>query len=208
MGLETAPVLSFTAALLLIMLTPGPAVLTAAGFGASYGFRRSAGFVFGLLIGANLILLAVVTGFAAVLFSVPWLRLVLVAASFGFLLYLASKIALAGVKLAVISSSRPPGIIGGILIQTVNPKAYAVMTSMVTGFNYAPDAVGFELTTKILIANAIWLPMHFLWLWAGVQLHGLNLSDRTQRWINFIMAGGLVVAVVLSASSFLATDAS
>ena len=200
--------LSFTAALLLIMLTPGPAVLTAAGFGASYGFRRSAGFVFGLLIGANLILLAVVTGFAAVLFSVPWLRLVLVAASFGFLLYLASKIALAGVKLAVISSSRPPGIIGGILIQTVNPKAYAVMTSMVTGFNYAPDAVGFELTTKILIANAIWLPMHFLWLWAGVQLHGLNLSDRTQRWINFIMAGGLVVAVVLSASSFLATDAS
>ena len=200
--------LSFTAALLLIMLTPGPAVLTAAGFGASYGFRRSAGFVFGLLIGANLILLAVVTGFAAVLFSVPWLRLVLVAASLGFLLYLASKIALAGVKLAVISSSRPPGIIGGILIQTVNPKAYAVMTSMVTGFNYAPDAVGFELTTKILIANAIWLPMHFLWLWAGVQLHGLNLSDRTQRWINFIMAGGLVVAVVLSASSFLATDAS
>lgn len=208
MGLETAPVLSFTAALLLIMLTPGPAVLTAAGFGASYGFRRSAGFVFGLLIGANLILLAVVTGFAAVLFSVPWLRLVLVAASFGFLLYLASKIALAGVKLAVISSPRPPGIIGGILIQTVNPKAYAVMTSMVTGFNYAPDAVGFELTTKILIANAIWLPMHFLWLWAGVQLHGLNLSDRTQRWINFIMAGGLVVVVVLSASSFLATDAS
>ena len=200
--------LSFTAALLLIMLTPGPAVLTAAGFGASYGFRRSAGFVFGLLIGANLILLAVVTGFAAVLFSVPWLRLVLVAASLGFLLYLASKIALAGVKLAVISSPRPPRIIGGILIQTVNPKAYAVMTSMVTGFNYAPDAVGFELTTKILIANAIWLPMHFLWLWAGVQLHGLNLSDRTQRWINFIMAGGLVVVVVLSASSFLATDAS
>ena len=200
--------LSFTAALLLIMLTPGPAVLTAAGFGASYGFRRSAGFVFGLLIGANLILLAVVTGFAAVLFSVPWLRLVLVAASLGFLLYLASKIALAGVKLAVISSPQAPGIIGGILIQTVNPKAYAVMTSMVTGFNYAPDAVGFELTTKILIANAIWLPMHFLWLWAGVQLHGLNLSDRTQRWINFIMAGGLVAVVVLSASSFFATDAS
>jgi len=205
-GLDSDCMFSFTLALILLMFTPGPAVLTAAGFGASYGFRRSVGFVIGLLIGANLVCLAIVSGFAAVLFSVPWLRLVLVAASFGFLLFLASKIALAGVKLAFISSSRPPGIIGGILIQTVNPKAYAVMTSMVTGFSYAPDNLGFELTTKILIANVIWLPMHLMWLWAGVRLHALNLSDRTQRWINVTMAGGLVLVVLLSASSFLTAE--
>ena len=80
------------------------------------------------------------------------------------------------------------------------------MTSMVTGFSYAPDNLGFELTTKILIANVIWLPMHLMWLWAGVRLHALNLSDRTQRWINVTMAGGLVLVVLLSASSFLTAE--
>ena len=34
------------------------------------------------------------------------------------------------------------------------------MTSLFTGFNYAPDAFLFEIITKILIANAFWLPIH------------------------------------------------
>ena len=195
--------LSYALALIFLMFTPGPAVLTAAGFGASYGFRRSIGFVVGSLIGINLVLFAVVSGLAALLFSVPWLRLVLMAASMLFLLYLASKIAFAGVQLAFMTSSRPPGVWGGVFIQIVNPKACAVIASVVMGFNYAPDALWFELGTKILIANMIWIPMHLMWLWAGVRLHALNLSPRVQLWINFAMAGGLLLVVVLSALSFL-----
>ena len=195
--------LSYALALILLMFTPGPAVLTAAGFGASYGFRRSIGFVVGCLIGVNLVLLAVVSGLAALLLSVPWLRVMLTAASMLFLLYLAARIAFAGVNLSFISSERPPGIWGGVFIQIVNPKAYAVITSVVLGFNYAPEALGFELITKILVANTIWIPMHLLWLWAGVRLHALNLSQRTQRLINAGMAGGLVLVVVLSGLSFL-----
>ena len=37
-GLDSDRMFSFTLALILLMFTPGPAVLTAAGFGASYGF--------------------------------------------------------------------------------------------------------------------------------------------------------------------------
>ena len=88
--------LSFTLAVFFLIITPGPAVLTAAGFGASYGFRRSISYVVGLLVGANLIMLLVITGLSAVVLSAPWLRFVLVAASLLFLLYLASKIAFAG----------------------------------------------------------------------------------------------------------------
>ncbi|MAW51344.1 MAG: lysine transporter LysE [Geminicoccus sp.] len=195
--------LSFTLAVFFLIITPGPAVLTAAGFGASYGFRRSISYVVGLLVGANLIMLLVITGLSAVVLSAPWLRFVLVAASLLFLLYLASKIAFAGTKIAFVQSERPPGFWSGVLIQTVNPKAYAVMTSLFTGFNYAPDAFLFEIITKILIANAFWLPIHLLWLWAGVQLHALNLSARAQRGINFAMAGALLIVVVLSGSSLL-----
>ncbi|MGB1148131.1 MAG: LysE family transporter, partial [Alphaproteobacteria bacterium] len=69
--------ITFALAVISLILTPGPGVLTTTGFGAAYGFRRSLVYVLGLFIGSNLVLLAVISGFAAILFSVPWLRLVL-----------------------------------------------------------------------------------------------------------------------------------
>ena len=195
--------ISFALAVVFLILTPGPGVLTTAGFGAAYGFRRSLAYVLGLFIGTNLVMLAVISGFAAVLLSLPWLRIVLVLASLGFLLYLAAKIAFAGAKIAFIAATAPPGIIGGVLLQIVNPKAYAVNTSLITGFNYAPDAVVFELVTKVLIASAIWIPIHLLWLWAGVRVHELNLSNARQRLINVGMALALLTVVALSVVSLL-----
>jgi len=193
-------------AVFFLIITPGPGVLTTAGFGAAYGFKRSLPYVFGLFIGTNLVLLAVVSGFAAVLLSVPWLRTVLVLASLAFLLYLAAKIAFAGSKIAFIAATTPPGIVGGILLQIVNPKAYAVNTTLVTGFNYAPDAFAFEVTTKLLIINAVWIPIHLIWLWAGVRLHALNLSESRQRLINFAMAAALLTVVLLSVYSLLSSE--
>lgn len=195
--------ISFALAVVFLILTPGPGVLTTAGFGAAYGFRRSLAYVLGLFIGTNLVMLAVISGFAAVLLSLPWLRTVLVLASLAFLLYLAAKIAFAGAKIAFIAATAPPGIIGGVLLQIVNPKAYAVNTSLITGFNYAPDAVVFELVTKVLIAGAIWIPIHLLWLWAGVRVHELNLSKSRQRLINIGMALALLTVVALSLISLL-----
>lgn len=195
--------ISFALAVVFLILTPGPGVLTTAGFGAAYGFRRSLAYVLGLFIGTNLVMLAVISGFSAVLLSIPWLRTVLVLASLAFLLYLAAKIAFAGAKIAFIAATAPPGLIGGVLLQIVNPKAYAVNTSLITGFNYAPDAVVFELVTKVLIASAIWIPIHLLWLWAGVRVHELNLSQSRQRLINFGMALALLAVVALSVVSLL-----
>ena len=195
--------ISFALAVVFLILTPGPGVLTTAGFGAAYGFRRSLAYVLGLFIGTNLVMLAVISGFAAVLLSIPWLRTVLVLASLAFLLYLAAKIAFAGAKIAFIAATAPPGIIGGVLLQIVNPKAYAVNTSLITGFNYAPDAVVFELVTKVLIPSAIWIPIHLLWLWAGVRVHELNLSQSRQRLINIGMALALLAVVALSVVSLL-----
>lgn len=188
----------FALAVFFLIITPGPGVLTTAGFGAAYGFRRSLAYVLGLFIGTNLVMLAVITGFSAVLFSIPWLRLVLMLASLSFLLYLAAKIAFAGAKIAFIDPQNPPGVLGGILLQAINPKAYAVNTSLITGFSFAPDALAFEIIMKLIIANAIWIPIHLLWLWAGVKLHELNLPAERQRLINLGMAIALLAVVGLA----------
>lgn len=190
--------LTYVAAVILLIITPGPGVLSTAGFGAAYGFRPSLRYVLGLFLGTNMVMFAVVSGLAAVVLSVPWLRLVLMAGSVGYLLYLAAKIAFAGSRLAFIEAKSPPGIMGGILLQAINPKAYAVNTSLMTGFNFAPDNLVFEVTAKVLMTNAIWIPIHLAWLWGGVVLHRLDLPEATHRKINYLMAASMLGVVALA----------
>ncbi|MHA6262572.1 LysE family translocator [Arenibacterium sp. CAU 1754] len=190
--------LTFAAAVLFLIITPGPGVMTTAGFGAAYGFRPSLKYVLGLFLGTNLVMLAVVSGLAAIVLAIPWLRTALMIGSVGYLLYLAARIAFAGSKISFIAATTAPGVLGGILLQAINPKAYAVNTSLMTGFNFAPDNLVFEILSKALIMNAIWIPIHLTWLWAGVALHRLDLSERTQRSINMLMALSMLGVVALA----------
>lgn len=190
--------LTFAAAVFFLIITPGPGVLTTAGFGSAYGFRASLPYVFGLFLGTNTVMLAVMTGLAAVILGFPALRTVLMVASVGYLLFLAARIAFAGARIAFMEMDRPPGVTGGLMLQAINPKAYAVNTSLITGFGFAPDSFLFEMVAKALIINAIWIPIHLGWLWAGVTLHRLNLPPRTQRIINIAMALSMLGVVALA----------
>ncbi len=190
--------LTFALAVVLLIITPGPGVLSTAGFGAAYGFSPSLRYVLGLFLGTNMVLLAVISGLAAVVLAIPWLRWVLMTASVGYLIYLAARIALAGSRIAFMEAQSPPGVMGGVLLQAINPKAYAVNTSLITGFNYAPENLAFEVATKVLIMNAIWIPIHLAWLWAGASLHRLDLAPATQRRINFAMAAAMLAVVALA----------
>jgi threonine/homoserine/homoserine lactone efflux protein len=188
----------FALAVLLLIITPGPGVLTTAGVGAAFGYRAGIIYVFGLFIGTNLVALAVITGVAATVLAVPGLRAILLWASAAYLLFLAARIALSGTKIAFIGASKPPGIVGGLLLQAINPKAYVVNTTLFSGFVIWPSALGLELAVKYVIANAIWIPLHLAWLAAGVSLHRLNLAARTQRAINILMAVAMLAVVALA----------
>ena len=54
---------------------------------------------------------------------------------------------------------------------------------------------------KFLIANAVWIPVHFAWLGAGVYLHRLDLPTKTQRIINMGMAASMIAVVVIAVFS-------
>ena len=69
----------------------------------------------GLLIGTNIVGLAVVSGLAAILLASPPIRIVLLAASTLYLLYLAARIAFAGSKIAFIEAQKKPGIRTGLI---------------------------------------------------------------------------------------------
>ena len=173
-------------------------MLSTAGFGAAYGYKKSLRYVFGLFLGTNLVFLAVATGLIAILLSIPSLRIFLLILSTFYLFYLASKIALAGSNIAFIKAKSPPGIISGVLLQAINPKAYVVNTTLVSGFAFYQSSFAIELVIKFFIMNSIWIPLHLLWLHVGTVLHELNLSIKNQRIINLMMSLSMVLVVVIS----------
>lgn len=188
----------FLAAVILLMATPGPGVLSVAGVGAAYGGRAGLRFVLGVFLGTNLVAIFAASGLAAAVLAEPRLRLVLTGLSVAYLAYLALRIALKGDQVALVRHARPPGIMAGIALQAVNPKAYAVNLSLFSGFPLPGLNIATEVIVKFAVINAVWLPVHLGWLAAGAALARLDLSSRARRAINLIMAATMLAAVALA----------
>jgi threonine/homoserine/homoserine lactone efflux protein len=190
--------LSFATALLAILGSPGPGVLSLAGVGSAFGYRAAWAYGTGLFVGSNLVMLAAATGLAALLLARQDIRLIFMILSSGYLLYLASRVALAGSKIGFIEATHPPGFWGAIVLQVFNPKAYAVGVFTFSNYPFWPESLIVEIALKFVILNAIWIPIHIIWMWAGVSLGQLNLAPRIQRTINLVMAAALIAVVLVA----------
>ena len=190
--------LPFLGAVFFLLITPGPGVLSTAGVSAAFGPQPAYRYLFGLFIGTNLVALAVVTGVASLMLAHPIVRPVLLYASTGYLLYLAAKIAFAGSKLAFIEKQSAPGVLNGIALQAINPKAYVVNTTLFAGFAFNGFSATQEILWKFVIINAIWIPIHLLWLAMGIALKKMALPYKTQRLINIFMGLSLLAVVALA----------
>ncbi|MXN64234.1 LysE family transporter [Stappia sp. GBMRC 2046] len=190
--------LTFAAAVFLLIITPGPGVLSTAGVGSAYGVRPGLKYIAGLFTGTNMVAFAVISGVAAIVLANPVVRTVLLVASVAYLLYLAARIAFAGSKIAFIEAKSAPGVTAGILLQFINPKAYAVNTTLFTGFAFYPESLLVETVSKLIILNLIWIPIHLAWLYAGVALKRLEIAAHHQFRINVIMALSMLGVVALA----------
>ena len=194
--------IAFALAVFLLLVTPGPGVLSLAGVGAAFGWRQGISYLSGLFIGNNLVCIAVISGLATVLLANPSIRMILLIISAAYLGYLAFRIAFSGAKIAFIQSPKP-GLGTGITIQLINPKAYAVHITLFSGFAFYPNDFFIETGIKLLIANVIWILIHFLWLYLGVKINQLELPEKTQRITNVFMAICLLAMVGLSVWSII-----
>lgn len=190
--------LAFLSAVFFLIITPGPGVLSTAGVGSAFGALAGYRYVVGLFIGTNLVALAVVTGVAGLVVAQPGVRQVLLFASVAYLCYLAARIALAGSQIAFIRSQSAPGILNGLALQAINPKAYVVNTTLFTSFSFPGNNTLEEILWKFLLINIVWIPIHLLWLAAGIGLKQLALPEHWQRTINLLMAASLLIVVGLA----------
>ena len=190
---------SFVLAVFFLIVTPGPGVLSLAGVGSAFGYAHGVRYLAGLFVGTNLVCFAVISGLAALVLAEPGIRVGLTMASVAYLLWLASRIAFAGTRIAFIEQPSPPGIRGGILLQAVNPKAYVVNTTLFSGFVFMAEHPLLEIGVKLLLLNVLWLSIHVAWLCAGVTIRRMRLPAKWQRGINMGMAAAMVAVVALAA---------
>ena len=195
--------IAFALAVFLLLVTPGPGVLSLAGVGAAFGWRQGVSYLSGLFIGNNLVCIAVISGLATMILASPSIRMALMIISAAYLGYLAFRIAFSGAKIAFIQSPKP-GLGAGTTIQLINPKAYAVHITLFSGFAFYPNDFFIETAVKLLIANVIWILIHFFWLYLGIKINQLELPEKIQRNINVFMAICLLAVVSLSVWSIIA----
>ena len=189
---------SFIVAVFFLIITPGPAVLALAGVGACFSFKMGIRFLTGLAIGHITVSLLVITGLSSIIFAVPTMRMVFLIVSTSFLLFLSYKIITHGSKIAVPNHLSVPDVTDGIILQLINPKAYAVHTIIFSGFSIYPNDFFLETVWKFIVMNAIWFPIHFIWLAGGSIIKEISLTPRSQAIVNVIMGTSLLIVSIIS----------
>ena len=189
------PLLALLLSSLAIMGSPGPATISLTAAGSAHGFRRSLGYLAGIILGTTIVLLAVASGVTAVLLAVPAVGSVLIAASVAYILWLAFHIATAPVAADRDVGGPAPGLRGGTLLGVANPKAWVAIAAVFASAHLASGAA-LDAGAKVAVLAAMIVLINTAWLLAGASLTSVLRDPRRARVVNIVLAVVLVAAAV------------
>ena len=181
---------------LAIMGSPGPATISLTAAGSAYGVRRSLGYLAGIVAGTVVVLVAVATGITATLLAVPALRSVLIVLSAAYILWLAYRIATAGVG----TGPRPgsaPSLAGGMMLGVANPKAWVAIAATFGSARLADPATT-DAAAKIALLSIVAVLIMTVWLVVGASFAPALRDPRRARVVNLALAAALVAATALA----------
>jgi len=187
--------LGFILAGLALAGSPGPATLSLAAAGAAFGARRGLGYMAGIVIGMVGVMGVAAAGVIGVLLSIPGATPVVIAAAAAYFAYLAYRIATAPPLAEDAGTGRRPSFAGGLFLSLVNPKGYAAMAALFSGFVLVRERIELDAALKAVILLAIMIVVDMAWLSVGAALTRLFREPGTNRAINVTFAVLLVASV-------------
>lgn len=185
----------FMLAALALAGSPGPATLSLAAAGAAFGARHSLGYMAGLVAGMVPVMTIVATGVTGVLLALPGATPAVIGAAAAYFAFLAFRIATAPPLADGDGPGRRPSFAGGVFLALVNPKGYAAMAALFSGFVLVRERLELDIALKAIILLAIIAACNAMWLFTGAALTGLFREPRTNRAINVTFAILLIVSV-------------
>jgi threonine/homoserine/homoserine lactone efflux protein len=178
--------------------SPGPATLSLAAAGAAFGARRVSAYLAGIVVGMVGVMTVTACGLAGLLLAVPGATPVVTVAAAGYFVWLAWRIATAPPLAADDGERGPPGFLGGLGLSLVNPKGYAAMAALFSGFVLLRDQLALDAAVKIVLLTAVIVAVNVLWLQAGAMMTRFFRQPRTSRIVNVAFAVLLLASVVLA----------
>ena len=186
---------NFVLAGLALAGSPGPATLSLAAAGAAFGARRSLGYMAGIVIGMVVVMGIAATGVMGVLLAIPGATPAVIGAAAAYFAYLAFRIATAPPLAENAGTGRRPSFAGGLFLSLVNPKGYAAMAALFSGFVLVRERLALDAALKTVVLLAIMIAVNLAWLLTGAALTRLFRDPRTSRAINVAFAVLLLASV-------------
>jgi threonine/homoserine/homoserine lactone efflux protein len=182
--------------------SPGPNTLSLAATGAAFGVRRGVGYMAGIDVGMVVVMAITASGVVSLLLAAPGATPIVTTMAAVYFAYLAFRIATAPPLKENTESGRRPSFAGGVFLSLVNPKGYAAMAAMFSGFVLIPDRFALDATAKAIVLAAIITAVNIAWLIAGAALTRFFRDPRTNRAINVTFAVLLIASVALALLPF------
>ncbi len=187
--------LGFILAGLALAGSPGPATLSLAATGAAFGARRGLGYMTGINLGMLGVMAITASGVVGLLLALPGATPVVIGLSSAYFLYLAWRIATAPPLADAGAARRQPTVLAGIGLSLVNPKGYAAMAALFSGFLLIRDRLELDVTAKIAVLAVIIAAVNIAWLLMGAALTRYFKEPRSNRIINVTFAVLLIASV-------------
>lgn len=191
-------VASFVLAAFALTGSPGPATLGLAAAGAAFGVRRSLALFTGILVGVVVVMLITAAGLTSLVLAQPGFGPLVSLLAAAYMLYLAYRIATAPLPHAAAEPGPPPGFVPGLFLGLGNPKAYAAMAALFSGFVLLRDKPAADAAAKTIILIAIMIVVDWIWLIVGSVLTRAFHQPALGRAINILFAILLIASVALA----------
>jgi len=184
----------FILAALALCGSPGPATVSLAATGAAFGPRRSLAYMAGIDAGMVVVMSLTAAGVTGLVLAIPGAAPVVAVLAALYFIHLAWRIASAP-PLQDTAQGSEPSFMAGVLLSLINPKGYAAMAALFSGFALMRGRPELDAAIKLGALVVIVASVNAAWLFAGAALTRFFREPRTSRIINVAFAILLVASV-------------
>jgi len=188
----------FIIAALALAGSPGPGTLSLAATGAAFGARRGLPYMIGIDIGMAVVIAITASGVVGVLLAVPGATPAITVLAGAYFLYLAYRIATAPPLSEHSEERSPPSFAAGVGLSLLNPKGYAAVAALFSGFVLVRERLVLDVAAKFVVLAVIITSVNLAWLTGGAALTRFFRDPATNRIVNVSFAVLLIASVAVA----------
>ena len=181
----------------LLLGSPGPATLSLAAVGATFGISRGLPYLTGILLGLLVAMAGAIFGVAAIFSRWPEVRMATQLLGAAYLFYVSYRIATAPVLLSDDDEqANMPRLRDGFILNILNPKAYAALFALFSQFLVPLESVRAQYAVSFAVIFTIAVIVDTIWLIIGSGIRSIFANPRSARAVRVLFALSIVMATL------------